>query len=69
MGTDHQLDGSSFQTRALNVPVRDGEVTRAELLLTPDADVNGLPACPEILYTRDMEPSESPMVVTELDFS
>ena len=46
------LDGNSFQTRALNVPVRDGDITKVELLLTRDADINGLPEHPEVLYTR-----------------
>ncbi len=47
---DDPLDGDSLQTRAVNVPARDGEVTRAELLLTPEAHVHGLPACPKVLY-------------------
>jgi len=47
---DDPLDLDSLQTRAVNVPVRDGEVTRAELLLTPEADVNGIPADPRVLY-------------------
>ncbi|NNM31063.1 MAG: hypothetical protein HKO57_16200, partial [Akkermansiaceae bacterium] len=45
------LAGSSLKTEALNLPAADGEVTRVELLLTPDAEVNGLPADPEVLYT------------------
>jgi hypothetical protein len=57
---DDPLDADTFQTRALNVPVRDGEVTRVELLLTPDAEVNGLPANPEVLYTRHVDgPNDS----------
>ncbi len=52
---DDPLDSTCFQTRALNVPVRDGDVTRVELLLTPEADVNGLPENPESLYSRLFE--------------
>jgi len=44
------LEPDSFLTHAVNVPVRDGEVTKAELLLTPEANVNGLPANPKVLY-------------------
>jgi hypothetical protein len=65
---DDPLDTETFQTRALNVPVRNGMVTRAELLLTPDADVNGLPAYPIILYARDMEFTPSTMENICLDF-
>lgn len=39
-----------FQTRAVNLPARDGKVTRAELLLTPDAVHNGLPTNPVVLH-------------------
>ncbi|MBT3296209.1 MAG: hypothetical protein HN919_08665 [Verrucomicrobia bacterium] len=50
---DDPLDIDSLQTRAVNVPVRDGEITRAEILLTPEANVNGLPACPTVLYSTE----------------
>jgi hypothetical protein len=46
------LDMESLQTRALNLPVRDGKVGKVELLLTPEADINGLPEHPTVLYTR-----------------
>lgn len=42
---------SSLQTAAVNLRASDGAVTRIDLLLTPDAEVNGLPASPPILYT------------------
>ncbi|HSP43062.1 MAG TPA: M66 family metalloprotease [Luteolibacter sp.] len=45
------LAGSSLKTEAINLPAADGPVTLAELLLTPDAQINGLPADPEVLYT------------------
>jgi len=48
---DDPLDIDSLQTRAVNVPVRDGEVTRAELLLTPEANVSGMPSNPRVLYS------------------
>ena len=53
---DDPLNLDSLQTRAVNVPVRDGEVTHAELLLTPEANVAGMPKEPVILYTADMTP-------------
>ena len=48
------LSAGSLQTRALNLPARDGEVTSVELLLTPNAEKNGLPVELEILssWTR-----------------
>jgi len=49
---DNPRDVASLQTRAVNVPVRDGEVARAELLLTPEADIHGLPSAPRVLYSR-----------------
>lgn len=48
---DDPLDLASLQTHAVNVPVRDGEVTTAELLLTPEAMVNGMPDSPKVLYS------------------
>lgn len=42
---------SSLETAAVNLPASSGTVTRIDLLLTPDAEVNGLPANPPILYT------------------
>ena len=50
---DDPQDLDSLQTRAVNVPVRNGEITHAEILLTPEANVNGLPACPEVLYATE----------------
>ncbi len=47
---DDPLARASLHTAAVNVPVRDGEVTAAELLLTPDAVAHGLPADPRTLY-------------------
>ena len=38
------LDKAYFTTYAVNVKESDGAVTKAELLLTPDAEINGLPA-------------------------
>lgn len=46
-------DGDAYQTRAVNLPVRDGEIEKVELLLTPDAAINGMPDNPKVLYTRD----------------
>lgn len=51
---DDPLKLDSFLTHAVNVPVRDGKITRAELLLTPEADVNGMPASPNVLYSTDI---------------
>lgn len=46
-------DGDAYRTRAVNLPVRDGEIERVELLLTPDAAINGMPDNPRVLYARD----------------
>jgi hypothetical protein len=45
------LSGGSLKTEAVNLAAADGEVTRAELLFTPDAEVNGLPSDPQVLNT------------------
>jgi len=39
------------KTRAVNLRASDGEVTKIELLNTPDAEVNGLPDNPTVLDT------------------
>lgn len=41
----------NFGATAINLPARDGAVTKAELLLTPAAHKNGLPENPTILDT------------------
>ncbi len=45
------LNAASLFTEGINLPAADGAVTRVELLLTPDAQINGLPVNPEVLYT------------------
>jgi autotransporter-associated beta strand protein len=45
------LTGASLRTAAINLPASEGPVTRIDLLLTPDAQINGLPADPQVLYT------------------
>ncbi len=45
------LSSSSLITEALNLPAADGEVTRVDMLLTPNAHINGLPANPQVLNT------------------
>lgn len=45
------LAESSLQTAAVNLRASDGAVTSIDLLLTPDAQVNGLPANPQVLYS------------------
>ena len=52
---DDPLELASFLTHAVNVPVHDGEVTKAELLLTPEANVAGMPADPTVLYETTMQ--------------
>lgn len=42
---------NSLKTEAVNLRASDGPVTRVEMLLTPDAQINGLPANPQVLYT------------------
>lgn len=41
----------SLVTEAINLPAADGAVTKIELLLTPNAEDNGLPANPQVLST------------------
>ncbi|MCU0610068.1 MAG: M66 family metalloprotease, partial [Chitinispirillaceae bacterium] len=41
----------SFQTRAVNLPASGGTVTKVEMLSTPDAEKNGVPAAPKVLDT------------------
>jgi hypothetical protein len=45
------LSKAALQTRAINLPASAGAVTRVDLLLTPDAQKNGLPSNPTVLYT------------------
>jgi len=45
------LSGGSLKTEAVNLRASDGPVMRVEMLLTPDAQINGLPANPQVLYT------------------
>ena len=45
------FSAGSLQTAAVNLRASDGAVTRIELLLTPDAQVNGLLVNPQVLYT------------------
>ena len=40
---------SALITQAVNLKASDGDVTRIELLNTPDAEVNGLPKNPVVL--------------------
>ena len=44
-------DRKSFKTRAINLLESDGEVTKVELLSTPDAEINGIPPSDIILDT------------------
>lgn len=45
-------DASGIETEAVNLPASGGAVTKIELLSTPNAEDNGLPANPTVLYTR-----------------
>ena len=45
------LNANSIETEAVNLPASGGAVTRIELLSTPNAEDNGLPANPTVLYT------------------
>ena len=45
------LTADSFNTRAVNLKASEGEVTKIELLLTPNAEVDGLPNNPQVLYS------------------
>lgn len=48
---------ASLKTAAINLPASDGAVTRLELLLTPDADSDGLPESPRVLHTWALNPT------------
>jgi hypothetical protein len=47
--TASPLSSGSLKTEAINLPAADGPVTQVELLLTPDAQINGLPTNPQVL--------------------
>jgi hypothetical protein len=49
--TADPLTSGSLKTEAINLPAADGSVTLAELLYTPDAQLNGLSENPQVLYT------------------
>lgn len=44
-----QYESQNVETRAINLPARDGPVTRVELLFTPRVETNGMPAAPAVL--------------------
>lgn len=44
-------DYKSYKTRAINLKAIDGTVSKVELMLTPDAEINGVSSAPTILYT------------------
>jgi len=48
--TADPLSGASLVTEAVNLPAANGAITRVDLLLTPDAQINGLPTSPQVLY-------------------
>lgn len=48
--TDPTLD-EALKHVAINLPAADGAIERVELLATPDAQLNGMPASPQSLYT------------------
>lgn len=45
------LNANSIETEAVNLPASGGAVTKIELLSTPNAEDNGLPANPAVLHT------------------
>ena len=45
------LSPDSYAHAAINLAESDGEITKVELLKTPNADTDGLPGNPEVLYT------------------
>ena len=54
VGSDPYAIGS-LKTAAINLRAGEGTVTRAELLLTPNAESVGLPNNPEVLYQWESE--------------
>ncbi|MCU0665309.1 MAG: M66 family metalloprotease [Myxococcota bacterium] len=49
--TADPFSSAALQTRAVNLPASAGAVTRVDLLLSPDAEKNGLPSNPTVLYS------------------
>jgi len=47
--TADPLEKQSFKTRAVNLPARDGNITKVKLLFTPDAEKNGLPTNADVI--------------------
>ena len=45
------LNVNSYSLKALNIPAEDGPITEVQLLSTPNAQSQGLPAVEEVLYT------------------
>ena len=56
-GSDPYARGS-LKTAAVNLRASEGNVTKVELLLTPDAERNGLPGNPEVLYVWEDEDTD-----------
>ena len=68
--TQDPYSSGSLVTEAINLPAADGAVTKIELLLTPDAEVNGLPANPTVLYTwAPLTPEPAEFEVAPKSFS
>ncbi len=50
-----ETDPKTFVTKAVNLLASDGEVTKVEVLKTPDANINGLPNMETILTSWEKE--------------
>jgi hypothetical protein len=60
-------NNSALSTQAVNLRVADGKVTRIELLLTPDAEKNGLPNRPQVLAAQGRKPTIAPVYQLLID--
>lgn len=64
--TLNPTDRAALSTQAINLKASDGKVKYVELLLTPDAEKNGLPAKPTVLAKWGRKPIIIPTYLLDL---
>ncbi len=64
--TKSPTDSAALSTRAVNLLAADGKVKYVELLLTPDAEKNGLPPTRQILASWGERPLMNPGIMIQL---
>jgi len=50
-GSTDPLDAKSLKTKALNLRASNGPVTKVEILLIPDSEINDIPSTPTVLHS------------------